>query len=154
MNIKQLREALANFPEDAEVLFELDPNGTGHLIEMRPTYSTSDGTSSPEKATKITMYEQPPEDEVRREFIDQVRIGLPEEFLELCYRDNVKPEVVLHGFIADLCGLMNFIVNPRADGLSSNGSDERAMAGDYYDRCGYSWKFDESIFTPQNGDKK
>lgn len=153
MDIRQLREALANFPADAEVCFELDPNGTGHIISMLPQYMTSGGGSEPEKATKVTMYEQPPEEEVKREFIDQVRIGLPEEFLELCYRDNVKPEVVLHGFIADLCGLMNFIANPRVDGLSSNGSDERSMAEAYYDRCGYSWRFNESIFTPQNGDK-
>lgn len=139
MDIRQLRDSLDNFPDDAEVFFELDPNGTGHIISMMPQYMTSSG-SEPEKAIKVTMYEQPPEEEVKREFIDQVRIGLPEEFLELCCRDNVKPEVVLYGFIADLCGLMNYIDNPRADGLSSNGSDERDKAEAYYDRCGYSWE--------------
>lgn len=50
----------------------------------------------------------------------------------------MKPEVVLRGFIADLCGLMNWSNNPRTDGYSSNGSDERDYAEAYY-RVGYPY---------------
>jgi hypothetical protein len=46
---------------------------------------------------------------------------------------------VLRGFIADLCGIMNWANNPRADGYSSNGSDERQMAEQYQWRVGYPW---------------
>ena len=68
-----------------------------------------------------------------------ITIELPPEFIELCQLDGVKPETVLRGFIADLCGIMNWAKNPRADGYSSNGSDERTMARDYYERVGYPY---------------
>jgi len=68
-----------------------------------------------------------------------ITIELPVEFIELCERDQVKPETVLRGFIADLCGIMNWANNPRADGYSSNGSDECDMADAYYQRVGYPW---------------
>lgn len=68
-----------------------------------------------------------------------VTIELPPEFIRLCKHDGVKPEVVLRGFIADLCGIMNWAHNPRADGYSSNGSDERDLAERYYDRVGYPY---------------
>lgn len=68
-------------------------------------------------------------------------IDAPAEFIELCKRDGVEPSTVLRGFIADLCGIMNWQSDPREDGYSSNGSDERDMAEAYYERCGYSWLF-------------
>ena len=34
---------------------------------------------------------------------------------------------------------MNWQSNPRVDGYSSNGSDERRMAGEYYERVGYPY---------------
>lgn len=68
-----------------------------------------------------------------------VTLALPEEFIALCASDGVAPELVLRGFIADLAGIMNWAANPRADGYSSNGSDERSMAMDYYRRVGYPW---------------
>jgi hypothetical protein len=68
-----------------------------------------------------------------------VTIELPPEFIERCRRDQVTPETVLRGFIADLCGIMNWANNPRADGYSSNGSDERRRAEEYYERVGYRW---------------
>jgi hypothetical protein len=71
----------------------------------------------------------------------RITIELPAEFVELCKRDNVPPETVLRGFIADLCEIMNWASNPRTDGYSSNGSDERQMANDYYERVGYPWLF-------------
>src|SRR5206468_4282491 len=60
-----------------------------------------------------------------------VTIELPLEFIVQCRQDGVTPEVVLRGFIADLCGLISWANNPRTDGYCSNGSDERRMAREY-----------------------
>lgn len=68
---------------------------------------------------------------------NSVTILLPDEFVLLCARDNVTPEAVLRGFIGDLCQITNYVNNPRADGYNSNGSDERCMAMEYYERVGY-----------------
>lgn len=62
-----------------------------------------------------------------------VTIELPPEFVRLCERDQVKPEV------ADLCGIISWARDPRADGYCSNGSDERDYAAAYYERVGYPW---------------
>jgi hypothetical protein len=67
----------------------------------------------------------------------RLTIELPEEFLILCDSDMTTPERVLRGFIADLCGIINWTSNPRPDGYSSNGSDERWRAREYYERVGY-----------------
>ena len=68
-----------------------------------------------------------------------ITIELPEEFLDLCSRDHTTPETILRGFIGDLCGSTSMDFDkPRDDGYSSNGSDERNMAWDYYDRAGYN----------------
>ena len=64
-----------------------------------------------------------------------VTIQVPPEFHELCERFGVDVERVLQGFVADAAGLMNWVACPRADGLSSNGSDERMMAQDYIERA-------------------
>jgi hypothetical protein len=69
----------------------------------------------------------------------RITIDLPSEFVQLCADDGVEPATVLRGFIADLAGIMNWQSAPRADGYSSNGSDERSMARDYYERVGYPW---------------
>ena len=68
-----------------------------------------------------------------------ITVALPEEFLALCASDGVAPELVLRGFIADLAGIMNWVASPRTDGYSSNGSDERRLAMEYYERVGYPW---------------
>jgi hypothetical protein len=68
-----------------------------------------------------------------------ITLALPEEFIALCASDGVAPELVLRGFIADLCELMSWASHPRTDGYSSNGSDERRMAMEYYERVGYPW---------------
>jgi hypothetical protein len=68
-----------------------------------------------------------------------IALALPPEFIRLCESDGVKPEIVLRGFIADLCGIMNWSNHPRVDGYSSNGSDERRLAEEYYERVGYPW---------------
>ena len=63
---------------------------------------------------------------------------LPKEFVELCAAHQVEPETVLKGFIADLCSLVSWAASPRPDGYSSNGSDERRLAREYYNRCGHA----------------
>jgi hypothetical protein len=68
-----------------------------------------------------------------------IKLKLPDEFIELCRRDAVAPETVLRGFIADLCGIIDWVSAPREDGYSSNGSDEREKAQTYYDRVGYPY---------------
>ena len=68
---------------------------------------------------------------------NKLTLELPTEFIELCAADGVTPETVLRGFIGDLAGIVNWAANPRADGYNSNGSDERMMARDYYERVGY-----------------
>ena len=73
--------------------------------------------------------------------LPKLTIELPIEFIELCEGDGVTPEIVLMGFIADVAGIMSWAANPRADGYSSNSSDERSMAQEYYERVGYPyWK--------------
>ncbi|MCK6432442.1 MAG: hypothetical protein HUU30_20135 [Burkholderiaceae bacterium] len=71
----------------------------------------------------------------------RITIELPPEFIELCRQDNVAPELVLRGFIADLCEIVSWCDAPRTDGYASNGSDERRMAREYYERVGYPWLF-------------
>jgi hypothetical protein len=64
-----------------------------------------------------------------------VEIGLPAEFVALCEERGRDPVGVLRGFMADLCGLQNYVRCPREDGLSSNGSDERMYADQYFERA-------------------
>ena len=64
-----------------------------------------------------------------------VELGLPREFLGLCEDRGRDPVAVLRGFIADLCGLQNYVRLPREDGLSSNGSDERMYAQQWFERA-------------------
>ena len=68
-----------------------------------------------------------------------ITLALPDEFMALCASDGVAPELVLRGFIADLCQIMSWAADPRTDGYCSNGSDERSMAWAYYERVGYPW---------------
>jgi hypothetical protein len=68
-----------------------------------------------------------------------IKLALPDELIALCASDGVSPDVVLRGFIADLAGIMSWAADPRTDGYCSNGSDERSMAREYYDRVGYPW---------------
>jgi len=58
---------------------------------------------------------------------DEVTLRLPWEFAELCRACLVSPELVLRGFIADLCGLQCSQAHPRADGYteSSEREDEK-----------------------------
>ena len=69
----------------------------------------------------------------------RVTIDLPPEFVALCQEDDVAPETVLRGFIADLCEIYNYASDPRDDGYQTNGSDERMLARQYYNRVGYPY---------------
>lgn len=69
----------------------------------------------------------------------KLMLKLPDEFVSLCEEDGVTPDLVLRGFIADLCGIVSWADAPRQDGYGSNGSDERDMAWAYYERVGYPW---------------
>lgn len=64
-----------------------------------------------------------------------VEIEVPPEFYELCEEYGVTVDLVLRGFIADVCSLSNSTALPREDSYSSNGSDERDMAADYFNRA-------------------
>lgn len=66
---------------------------------------------------------------------EAVTLQVPPEFIDLCGEFKLTPEAVLRGFIADACGLMNYVAKPREDGYSANGSDERRMADDYIERA-------------------
>ena len=71
----------------------------------------------------------------------KIPLELPAEFIALCEEDQIDPQTVLRGFIADLCAIMNWVSDPRADGYSSHGSDERELARAYYEWVGYPyWK--------------
>lgn len=72
----------------------------------------------------------------------KLTLQLPAEFTALCKDDDTSPEEVLRGFIADLCEITSWASDPRKDGYSSNGSDERMYARQYYDRCGYPYRKD------------
>ncbi|NMG05103.1 hypothetical protein [Azoarcus taiwanensis] len=65
---------------------------------------------------------------------EDFQIRVPTEFLDLCDRYGVDVEDVIHGFIADAAGLMNWVRCPRADEFSSHGSDERMLAQEYIER--------------------
>lgn len=65
----------------------------------------------------------------------ELTLRVPPEFLRECRRVQMKPEDVLRGFIADVSDISNYVNRPRADGYSSNGSDEREMASAWLDRA-------------------
>jgi hypothetical protein len=58
-------------------------------------------------------------------------LRLPPQFIALCTTHGVEPETVIRGFIADLCDL-------RTAQYRTNGSDERNLADEYYQRVGYA----------------
>lgn len=70
-----------------------------------------------------------------RQDVETVQLDLPREFRELCRVYRQQPAAVLRAFIADVCGLHNFVKCPREDGYCSLGSDERRLAEDYFDRA-------------------
>jgi hypothetical protein len=79
-------------------------------------------------------------------FDEQRRItfDLPNEFLVLCDQYGLTPVQALRGFVADVCGINNYLSDPRPDGYSSNGSDERWQARAYFDRAHWSPEVEEN----------
>lgn len=71
---------------------------------------------------------------VRDETVEVV-LRVPPEFVRECSRVQMTPEELLRGFVADASGISNYVVNPRADRFSSNGSDERDMAEAWINRA-------------------
>ncbi|EIF32238.1 hypothetical protein BCh11DRAFT_07826 [Burkholderia sp. Ch1-1] len=71
---------------------------------------------------------------------ENITIAVPPEFRDLCAEVKRQPEDVLRGFIADAAGLNSYVNCPRADGYSCNGSDERMMARDYFERAHGMWR--------------
>lgn len=66
---------------------------------------------------------------------EPLTLAIPPEFKDVCEAVGMSPQDVLRGFIADAAGLQNFQSAPRADGYSSNGSDERDCAEIYIERA-------------------
>lgn len=64
-----------------------------------------------------------------------VTLRIPPEFIRECRGVQRSPEEVLRGFIGDLAGIQNYTNNPRADGYTSHGSDERDYAENWLDRA-------------------
>lgn len=63
-----------------------------------------------------------------RDQTDAITLRIPPEFAALCRDFGLTAVDVLRGFIADVAALQNYFALPRADGYSSNGSDERGLA--------------------------
>lgn len=72
-----------------------------------------------------------------------VTLRVPHEFVEECQRYGMTPAEMLQGFAADAAGIMNYVINPRADRFGSNGSDERDMADAWMQRA-YFAQFEEA----------
>lgn len=64
-----------------------------------------------------------------------VVLRVPRELRVLAKDHRVDVDQVLRAFMADVCGIRNTYANPRADGLSSNGSDERDLAEQWFERA-------------------
>lgn len=64
------------------------------------------------------------------DFDEKIELILPKRFLAECAENFVTPDTVIRGFVADLSCLSE-------DGYYTNGSDERMMADDYFQRCCY-----------------
>lgn len=65
-----------------------------------------------------------------------ITLDVPLKFIEYCASHNRTAETVLRGFIADLCELQNYVTLPREDGYSSNRSDARMFAQQWFE-CAY-----------------
>lgn len=78
-----------------------------------------------------------------------VALRVPPEFVRVCKLVQRSPEEVLRGFIADASGILNEVASPRADGFSSNGSDEREYAQNWLDRAYGMFRLDPLDFDTQ-----
>ncbi len=90
--------------------------------------------------------------QVQKEDVQPLTLEMPREFLDVCAAYGVAPAAALRGFIADLCTLENRHCCPREDGYSSNGSDERLLARQYWTRT-YEMNAESGAITLGNGDE-
>ena len=90
--------------------------------------------------------------QVQKEDVRPLIMEVPREFLDVCAAYGVAPALALRGFIADLCALENRHCCPREDGYSSNGSDERLLARQYWTRA-YEMNGDSGAMTLDNDDE-
>lgn len=73
----------------------------------------------------------------------KLELTLPPKFLEHCARYFVSPEAVIRGFIGDLCGLDSN--SPNHEKCWTNGSDERDLAEQYFNRCCYEFNIEPGL---------
>ncbi len=92
---------------------------------------------APEQPVRLVRADMVPgrAGQVIKDTTQKVTIDIPLEFIAMAAMHGLTAEQVLRGFVADLCELQNYVVLPREDGYSSNGSDERRMAQDYFERA-------------------
>jgi hypothetical protein len=75
--------------------------------------------------------------------MEKLDLTLPPKFLELCAQYFVSPEAVIRGFIGDLCGLDSN--SPNHEKCWTNGSDERDLAEQYFNRCCYEFNIEPGL---------
>lgn len=66
---------------------------------------------------------------------ENVTVRVPHEFVRECERYGMTPAEMLQAFACDSAGIINLHRCPRADGLGSNGSDERDLADAWMERA-------------------
>lgn len=144
MNIDELGEAILE--KTSEMLVSAKPWQRPHVIgqriqELNGMLKLARLRGEPELESELQGHLDDLLDQLEHDYrgMSVLTIALPSEMITLCDGDGVEPQVVLCGFIADLCGLLNWAKDPRPDGYSSNGSDERDHAEAYYERVGYPW---------------
>ena len=144
MNIDQLGEAILE-KTDQMLVSAKDwqrPHVIGQRIqELTGMLELAQYKGEPELERELQMHLDDLHDQLDHEYrgMSVLTIALPPEMIRLCEGDGVEPQVVLCGFIADLCGIISWAKDPRPDGYNSNGSDERLRAEEYYERVGYPW---------------
>ncbi len=69
-----------------------------------------------------------------RDETEEITLRIPPEFVMVAKLVQQNPEDLLCSFIGDIAGIQNYMSNPRADGYTSNGSDERDLAHDWLHR--------------------
>lgn len=84
----------------------------------------------------------------------QITLNVPPEFVRLCRQYQRSPEELLRGFIADAAELHNLHGAPRADGFSSNGSDERDYAEAWIERAYAPWRVDIHALEEQDAEEE
>lgn len=133
-DLKKLLDKMQN--DDMNVIVELSKRGESNLIDDF-LYSTGKDTNGKDA---FALLERHPKKIDVAVFDEQLRLGIPNEFIEFCTENYTSPKEVLHGFIADLLSLHNYINSPRADKLNRNGSDESDIAEQYFTRVGYQYR--------------